>query len=49
MRTNEFYEHCRVLDASEPTRTARLLLVAAARQTLAVALGLLGIAAPEAM
>lgn len=49
VRTNEFYEHCRVLDAPEPTRIARLLLVAAARQTLAVALGLLGIAAPEAM
>ena len=49
VRTNEFYEHCRVLDAPEPQRSARLLLVAAARQTLAVALGLLGIAAPEAM
>ena len=49
VRTNEFYEHCRVLDAPEPQRGARLLLVAAARQTLAAALGLLGIAAPEAM
>lgn len=47
--TNEFYEHCRVLDAPEPQRTARLALVAAARQTLANALALLGIAAPEAM
>jgi arginyl-tRNA synthetase len=49
VRTNDFYEHCRVLDAPEPQRTARLALVAAARQTLACALGLLGIAAPEAM
>ncbi len=49
VRTNEFYEHCRVLDAPEPQRTARLVLVDAARQTLASALALLGIAAPEAM
>jgi arginyl-tRNA synthetase len=49
VRTNEFYEHCRVLDAPEPQRSARLLLVAAARQTLAAALALIGIAAPEAM
>ncbi len=49
VRTNEFYEHCRVLDAPEPQRSARLALVAAARQALAATLGLLGIAAPEAM
>lgn len=48
-RTNDFYEHCRVLDAPEPQRTARLAIVAAARQTLANALALLGIEAPEAM
>ncbi len=47
--TNDFYEHCRVLDAPEPQRTARLVIVAAARQTLANALALLGIEAPEAM
>jgi arginyl-tRNA synthetase len=47
--TNDFYEHCRVIDAPEPTRTARLAVVAATRQTLANALALLGIEAPEAM
>ena len=49
VRTNEFYEHCRVLDAPEPQRSARLALVSAARQTLASTLALLGIVAPEAM
>ncbi|MGN6700782.1 MAG: arginine--tRNA ligase [Thermomicrobiales bacterium] len=48
-RTNDFYEHCRVLDAPEPQRTVRLAIVDAARRTLAAALALLGIAAPEAM
>jgi arginyl-tRNA synthetase len=48
-RTNDFYEHCRVIDAPEPQRTARLAIVAATRQTLANALALLGIEAPEAM
>ena len=47
--TNDFYEHCRVIDAPEPTRTARLAVVAATRQTLANSLTLLGIEAPEAM
>lgn len=46
---NEFYEQCRVLDAPEPLRGARLHLLAAARRTLASGLALLGIAAPEAM
>lgn len=49
VRTNDFYEHCRVIDAPEPQRTARLALVNAARQALASSLALLGIAAPEAM
>ena len=49
VRTNDFYEHCRVIDAPEPTRTARLAVVAATRQTLANALALLGIEAPDAM
>jgi arginyl-tRNA synthetase len=49
VRTNDFYEHCRVIDAPEPTRTARLAVVAATRQTLANALALLGIEAPEEM
>ena len=49
VRTNDFYEHCRVLDAPQPQRDERLALVAAARGALASALSLLGIAAPEAM
>jgi arginyl-tRNA synthetase len=45
-----FYRDARVVDTSEPTRSAgRLALVAATRITLASALGLLGISAPEAM
>ncbi|HET8630306.1 MAG TPA: arginine--tRNA ligase [Thermomicrobiales bacterium] len=46
---NDFYEKCRVIDAPEPQRSARLALVDAARLALASALGLLGIAAPRAM
>jgi arginyl-tRNA synthetase len=46
---NAFYRECPVLDAKGETRTARLALVAAARTTVANALGLLGIAAPESM
>jgi len=45
-----FYRDARVVDEAEPERSrARLALVAAARTTLANALGLLGISAPEAM
>jgi len=45
-----FYRDARVVDASEPERSSgRLALVSAARSTLANALGLLGISAPEAM
>jgi arginyl-tRNA synthetase len=45
-----FYRDARVVDASEPTRSAgRLALVSAARITLANALGLLGISAPDVM
>jgi arginyl-tRNA synthetase len=45
-----FYRDARVVDESEPVRSAgRLALVSAARATLANALGLLGISAPEAM
>ncbi|MFL5646356.1 MAG: arginine--tRNA ligase [Chloroflexota bacterium] len=45
-----FYRDARVVDASEPERSAaRLALAEAARITLANALGLLGISAPEAM
>ncbi len=48
-RFNEFYRACPVLQAPEPQRSARLALVAAARQALANGLALLGIAAPEVM
>jgi arginyl-tRNA synthetase len=45
-----FYRDCRVIDPEAPERTqARLTLVRAARMTLARALGLLGITAPERM
>ena len=45
-----FYRDARVLDPDAPERTrARLALIEAARVTLANALGLLGISAPESM
>jgi arginyl-tRNA synthetase len=45
-----FYRDARVIDESEPQRSAgRLALVSAARITLANALALLGISAPESM
>ena len=48
-RFNDFYHACPVLTSAEPKRTARLALVAATRRTLANALDLLGIAAPNEM
>ena len=48
-RFNDFYRACPVLTAEEPQRSARIALVEAARQTLANALSLLGIAAPRVM
>jgi arginyl-tRNA synthetase len=44
-----FYDQCPVVQAAPEVRAARLRLVAAARQTLANALWLLGIEAPEVM
>jgi arginyl-tRNA synthetase len=45
-----FYRDCRVIDPEAPERTqARLTLVRAAQMTLARALGLMGITAPERM
>lgn len=46
---NEFYKQCPVLKAEPGTRAFRLRLVAAAQQTIANALGLLGITAPDVM
>jgi arginyl-tRNA synthetase len=48
-RFNDFYHACPVLNAAEPTRTARIALVDATRIALANSLALLGIEAPEAM
>jgi arginyl-tRNA synthetase len=44
-----FYEHCPVLKADEPVRSSRLALADLSARTLAHALGLLGIDAPEQM
>jgi arginyl-tRNA synthetase len=45
-----FYRDARVVDEAEPARSAgRLALVSAARITIANALALLGISAPESM
>ncbi len=47
---NAFYRECPVLTADDDgTREARLALVAASRHTVANALGVLGVAAPESM
>ena len=46
---NEFYNQCPVLKAEASERELRLRLVAAARQTIANCLALLGIIAPDAM
>ena len=47
---NAFYRDARVVDADEPERSAkRLALAEATRVTLANALGLLGISAPQSM
>lgn len=46
---NDFYAACPVIQADAAIRAGRLRLVAAARQALANALGLLGITAPEVM
>jgi arginyl-tRNA synthetase len=46
---NDFYNVCPVLQAEPHVRDARLRLVAATKQTLANALALLGITAPEVM
>jgi arginyl-tRNA synthetase len=47
---HDFYEKCRVLDEAEPALSrARLRLIAAAKQVLASALGLMGMSAPDKM
>jgi arginyl-tRNA synthetase len=47
---NAFYRECPVLSAEDPeTRRARIALVEASRHTVANALGVLGVSAPESM
>jgi len=46
---HDFYEKCRVLSEDEALSKARLMLVSAAKITLARALGLMGMSAPERM
>jgi len=46
---NDFYHACPVLNAKQPTKNARIALVAATRQVLANSLDLLGIHAPRVM
>lgn len=46
---NQFYRDCPVLAEDEPTRPARIALVASTKQAISNALGLLGIEAPESM
>jgi arginyl-tRNA synthetase len=46
---NAFYRECPVLTAEGETRRARVALVEASRVTVANALGVLGVAAPESM
>ncbi len=46
---NDFYTQCPVLIAEEPVKSARIRLVAAAKQAISNSLALLGITAPQAM
>lgn len=46
---SDFYAHCPVLKSGEPLRSFRLAVVAVFKTTLATALGLMGIEAPEKM
>ena len=46
---HKFYNACRIKDAEQPERDARLALCAAARQTVANVLGIIGVEAPEKM
>jgi arginyl-tRNA synthetase len=46
---HRFYKNCRVVTEDQPLTAARLLLSRAARTTLANALGLMGVSAPDRM
>jgi arginyl-tRNA synthetase len=46
---HRFYKNCRVVTEDAPLTAARLLLSRAARTTIANALGLMGVSAPDRM
>jgi len=46
---HRFYKNCRIVTEDRPLTAARLLLARAARTTIANALGLMGVAAPNRM
>ena len=46
---NKFYYENRIIDAPPAVRAARVNLTKAAKSTIAIALDLIGIAAPERM
>ncbi|NLG25951.1 MAG: arginine--tRNA ligase, partial [Clostridiales bacterium] len=46
---NRFYYECRILDGEAAARAAKLMLTDATRRTIAIALNLIGIQAPERM
>ena len=48
-RFHRFYNACRLREAEDAVKDARLCLCAATRQVLAVALGIVGVSAPEKM
>ena len=48
-RFHRFYTVCRIRDAEEGILEARLLLCSAVRQVLEIALGIIGVTAPEHM
>ena len=48
-RFHRFYTACRIRDAEEELRSARMLLAAATRSVIAISLKLIGVSAPERM
>ena len=48
-RFHRFYTACRIKDAEDDVRAARMLLAAAVKQVIAVSLAIVGVSAPEKM
>ena len=48
-RFHRFYTACRIKDAEDDLRAARMLLAAAVKQVIAVSLAIVGVSAPEKM